>query len=221
MTGQHPATVYWRPGCPYCSRLLGDLDRIGLPIHKINIWTDPAAAATVRSIADGNETVPTVVVGDRRMVNPRAADVIDAVRDNAPELLQELDTNKVAAAAAGPWWAGLTITLAVATGWFVLATGNPTTTYHFAPVLVAAAWPVGRRLRAGRALPAGAALATTAGSTALAAVTTLLLSTAGALIGPALPGIPTALTETLAGIALGAAMGTGLATVRSHPKVTH
>ena len=85
MTGDRAAaTVYWRPGCPYCSRLLGDLGRIGLPVDKVNIWEDPEAAATVRSIANGNETVPTVVVGDTAMVNPRAADVVDAVRRHTP-----------------------------------------------------------------------------------------------------------------------------------------
>ncbi|MGH3758956.1 glutaredoxin domain-containing protein [Actinophytocola sp.] len=215
MTAQHATTVYWRPGCPYCSRLLGDLGRTGLPIRKVNIWEDPAAAATVRSIANGNETVPTVVIsnhtGDHGMVNPRAADVLDAVRDHAPDLLDDLDPKDIAAAATGPWWAGLVVTLAVTVGWFVAATGNPTTTYHFAPALVAAAWPVGRRLRAGRALPVGTALATTAGSAALAGVTTLLLATGDALAGPTLFGIPTALTETLASIATGTVVGVGLA----------
>lgn len=203
-----------RAGCGHgllAARLLGDLDRIGLPIRKINIWEDPSAAATVRSIAGGNETVPTVVVGDHRMVNPRAAEVLDAVRDHAPDLFDELDTDDIAAVAAGPWWAGLLVTLAVAVGWFVLATGNPTTTYHFAPALVVAAWPIGRRLRAGRPLPVAAAATTTAGSAVLAVVTTLLLAAGDALAGPTLFGIPTALTESLASIGVGAVIGAGLA----------
>jgi glutaredoxin-like protein len=148
------ATVYWRPGCPYCSRLLGDLDRAGLPIRKTNIWEDPAAAAQVRSITGGNETVPTVVVGDTAMVNPRAADVADAARRHTPDLLAGLDADRTAALAKGPWQAGLGISLVVAVGWFVLATANATTTFHLAPAVVAAAWPLGRRWRAGRPLPA-------------------------------------------------------------------
>src|SRR5574340_507318 len=31
-------TIYWRPGCPYCSRLRRDLRAIGLPTSDINIW---------------------------------------------------------------------------------------------------------------------------------------------------------------------------------------
>ncbi|WP_422392164.1 glutaredoxin family protein [Nakamurella antarctica] len=36
----------------------------------INIWSDPDAAAFVRSVAGGNETVPTVVIDGRAVVNP-------------------------------------------------------------------------------------------------------------------------------------------------------
>lgn len=58
-----------------------DLERAGLPVREVNIWEDPEAAARVRSVADGNETVPTVFVGDRAMVNPSIAEVEAAVRD--------------------------------------------------------------------------------------------------------------------------------------------
>ncbi len=72
-------TFYWRPGCGFCMMLDRKLSKLGIPMDKRNIWDDPEAAATVRSIANGNETVPTVVVGDISMVNPRAADVIEAM----------------------------------------------------------------------------------------------------------------------------------------------
>jgi len=64
--------VYTRPGCPYCFTLRAGLRRSGLTFREINIWEDPDAAAFVRTVANGNETVPTVVVGDVRMVNPSA-----------------------------------------------------------------------------------------------------------------------------------------------------
>ncbi|KZS73225.1 NrdH-redoxin [Mycobacterium kansasii] len=88
--------VYWRPGCPFCWRLRRALRRRRLPTREVNIWTDPDAAAVVRSIAAGNETVPTVVVGDIAMVNPTADQVVDAVRSRAPGLLDQ-------AAASSRW----------------------------------------------------------------------------------------------------------------------
>ncbi len=78
-----PVTVYWRPGCSYCARLRRDLRRMGLVTTEVNIWEDSAAATRLRAIADGNETVPTVVVGDRALVNPPVAAVVEAVRADA------------------------------------------------------------------------------------------------------------------------------------------
>ncbi len=56
-------TVYWRPGCGFCSSLLRGLDRRGVPHRRVNSWDDPTAAALVRAAANGNETVPTVTAG--------------------------------------------------------------------------------------------------------------------------------------------------------------
>jgi mycoredoxin len=70
--------VYWRPGCPYCSRLRRGLRRAGLSVHEVDIWADRSAAATVRELAGGNETVPTVVIGETSLVNPSAAEVLAA-----------------------------------------------------------------------------------------------------------------------------------------------
>lgn len=79
-------TFYWRPGCGFCIGLERGLSRIGVPLDKRNIWDDAEAAATVRGIANGSETVPTVVVGDARLVNPSVDQVLVAVRDQAPHL---------------------------------------------------------------------------------------------------------------------------------------
>jgi mycoredoxin len=76
--------VYWRPGCPYCRMLLRPLRRSGLHLREINIWDNPEAAARVRSVADGNETVPTVFIGDRAMVNPTVRQVMMAARGEQP-----------------------------------------------------------------------------------------------------------------------------------------
>ena len=73
-------TLYWRPGCVFCLRLRLVLWWHHLSVHKVNIWADPDAAAFVRSVADGNETVPTVVVDGYPIVNPVPSQVVAALR---------------------------------------------------------------------------------------------------------------------------------------------
>ena len=76
---------YTRPRCPYSFRLRRALRRRGLPFREVNIWRDATAAAAVRGVADGNETVPTVHVGDRWLVNPTADDVCAAAGYQTPD----------------------------------------------------------------------------------------------------------------------------------------
>ncbi len=78
---------YWRKGCGFCMALDRSLSKAGIPMNKLNIWDDPDNAAKVRAVANGNETVPTVVVGDIAMVNPRLAQVVEALQSQAPHLL--------------------------------------------------------------------------------------------------------------------------------------
>ncbi|MCZ4520552.1 glutaredoxin domain-containing protein [Rhodococcus ruber] len=68
--------VYWRPGCIFCLRL-----RVALLLRgKKAVWTsirqDPAAAARVRSVNDGNETVPTVFAASEHRINPNPSWVL-------------------------------------------------------------------------------------------------------------------------------------------------
>ena len=84
-TGTPPAVrVYWRPGCPYCAMLRLGLRAARVPAEWVNIWEDHGAAARVRAITGGDETVPTVVVGTQAMVNPSARQVVAAARDAQP-----------------------------------------------------------------------------------------------------------------------------------------
>ncbi len=80
---------YWRPGCPYCMMLRRGLDKAGIETIDHNIWDDPEAAVVVRGYADGNETVPTVVIGDVGMVNPSARQVGEHLAEHAPHLLPD------------------------------------------------------------------------------------------------------------------------------------
>lgn len=80
MTISNPAiTVFWRPGCMFCAGLFSDLERLDVPHERRNIWEDPDAAATVRRAAGGNETVPTVRVGDAHLVNPSIEAILATV----------------------------------------------------------------------------------------------------------------------------------------------
>ena len=79
-------TVYWRPGCPFCGMLFRQLERAEISHERVNIWDEPDAAAVVRSIARGNETVPTVVVRPAAdpdstvgLVNPSVDEILAAV----------------------------------------------------------------------------------------------------------------------------------------------
>ena len=87
-------TLFWRPACGFCSSLRRALAGSGLPIVEVNIWDDPEAARVVQRLANGNETVPTVLIGELDdpghvgLVNPSAAQVLDAVTAHAPHLLR-------------------------------------------------------------------------------------------------------------------------------------
>jgi mycoredoxin len=72
--------IFWRPGCTYCQRLRIRLGRDGRRAHWVNIWADPAAAAAVRAITGGDETVPTVELNGQPHVNPDPGWLRDRLR---------------------------------------------------------------------------------------------------------------------------------------------
>lgn len=78
---------YWRPGCPFCAMLERDMVAADIPMTKRNIWEEPAAAEFVRSVAGGNETVPTVRIGDSAMVNPPISELTNLLSEVAPHLV--------------------------------------------------------------------------------------------------------------------------------------
>src|SRR5665811_1039858 len=62
MPEQDRPVIYWRPGCGFCARLRSTLGERAHDVQWVNIWQDKDAAAFVRSVNDGNEVVPTVVL---------------------------------------------------------------------------------------------------------------------------------------------------------------
>lgn len=93
--------VYWRPGCPYCHRLLRWMDRHHVPAERRDIWENPEWAAEVREVTGGDETVPTVVLHGTAMVNPSPGALRTALAGAAPHLLPDAE------ATAAPWWTRL------------------------------------------------------------------------------------------------------------------
>ncbi|CAN5358629.1 hypothetical protein BH23ACT3_BH23ACT3_02950 [soil metagenome] len=89
--GIEPAeiVVYWRPGCMFCASLARQLDRHRVPHVAVDIWSDPAAGALVRSVANGSETVPTVFVGRVPLVNPSIHDVLAVASDHVPHAVPD------------------------------------------------------------------------------------------------------------------------------------
>jgi glutaredoxin len=75
------ATVYWRPGCPFCLTLRLGLRLTRTPHRLVNVREDPEASAFVRRHNGGDELVPTVAIGDRVLSNPRLRDVQRALAD--------------------------------------------------------------------------------------------------------------------------------------------
>ncbi len=79
--GERGVVVYWRPGCPFCERLRHRLGAAGrAQVTWVDIWRDPEAAAYVRGVNNGDETVPTVVAGGIAHTNPPAEAVLEMLR---------------------------------------------------------------------------------------------------------------------------------------------
>ena len=69
--------VYRRDGCGFCWRLERSLNSHDVEFETRDIWADPEAAEFVRLVNRGNETVPTVVLGDRVYTNPSPSQLLD------------------------------------------------------------------------------------------------------------------------------------------------
>jgi mycoredoxin len=72
--------MYARPGCPFCTMLRANLAAAGIVYRERDIWQDPQAAAAVRAVANGNEVVPTINIGDAWLVNPSVDQIMDVLR---------------------------------------------------------------------------------------------------------------------------------------------
>lgn len=97
--------------------------------------------------------------------------------------------------------------VAIAGIWVLLTIWRPTATFHFAPLLVAVAWPYATRVQHGQAAGWAEAVPAVLGGAAVSLLTTAGLTVAGRLDGPTFWGTPGAPLESVAMTLLGAALG--------------
>ena len=76
--GSDRPIVYTTTWCGYCYRLKRQLERAGVAVTEVDIERDPAAAAVVKQLNQGDRTVPTVVFPDgSALTNPSMGEVVD------------------------------------------------------------------------------------------------------------------------------------------------
>ena len=69
--------IYTTTWCGYCHRLKRQLERAGVDLTEVDIEADPAAAAMVELVNDGDQTVPTMVFPDgSTLTNPSMNEVL-------------------------------------------------------------------------------------------------------------------------------------------------
>ncbi len=142
--------------------------------------------------------------------------VTDLHRADAPPVVSEGPVaDNPARSAAGPenrsFVAPIVTAVGLAVAWILLATHSPTTTYHFAPLLivVAPAWVARHGDQRETSTRRGVAWIAT--GVAMTSATTVLLATSGNLAGPTLNGDAAAGPEEAAlAIAVGALVAFGL-----------
>lgn len=84
---QNEMVVYWQPNCVFCLDLLLRLASTRLHRKTFDIRKDPPGETVHPSVADGSQTVPTIVVAGQALVNLSKLQRVEAVRAHAPHVL--------------------------------------------------------------------------------------------------------------------------------------
>ena len=75
-------TLYTTQTCGPCRRLKHRLHEAGVAFREIDVNGAPEAADRIERATGGFRVVPSVAIGDRLLVNPRAEEVVRLVADN-------------------------------------------------------------------------------------------------------------------------------------------
>jgi mycoredoxin len=69
--------MYTTTWCGYCIRLKRQLDSVGIGVTEVDIERNPAAAAVVERVNNGDQTVPTLIFPDgSALTNPSMREVV-------------------------------------------------------------------------------------------------------------------------------------------------
>ena len=82
-TTEH-VTIFYADWCPFCAKLIKNLDRTETPYELVDVEGDNADDINewIKSVNDGNRVVPTVLYSDGiHATNPPAADVLAKIAE--------------------------------------------------------------------------------------------------------------------------------------------
>ena len=74
--------MYSTTWCPDCHRAKRYFQQWGIEYSEVNIEKTPGAAEKVMGWANGKRVVPTITIGDRVLVNPKAPVLAEALGVN-------------------------------------------------------------------------------------------------------------------------------------------
>lgn len=78
-------TLYSTTWCPFCKRLVSDLEKAGIDYQNVDVDEDVDAGELVKSLNDGNRVVPTLVFPDgSSMTNPSINEVLEKLGVDTP-----------------------------------------------------------------------------------------------------------------------------------------
>lgn len=116
-----------------------------------------------------------------------------------------------------PWWRHLLGTVLLIASWAAMASWQPTTTWHLAPLMIGASASVAARLRTAAPIEPLRAMWLTIVPVVAGLIETVLLDLSGRLAGPTVIDRGSALVESLLFVALGGWWGFRTA-VRARPR---
>ncbi|MEM9336848.1 MAG: glutathione S-transferase N-terminal domain-containing protein [Patescibacteria group bacterium] len=74
-------TLYFKPTCPFCQRVLGDAERMGINFNLIDVSDDEALKAELEE-KGGQRMVPFLVDEEKGISMYESQDIIEYLREN-------------------------------------------------------------------------------------------------------------------------------------------